>query len=104
MGRTGAGLYLSQAAEMTVWFYANQILQALSQIHTSFFFCISALGPHVGHFPSCFKSIMSDRTVSLISPWLVLAEGCGHHRDALLRKTRISPARPNLHLLLLCPN
>lgn len=38
MGYTGAGLYLSQAAEMTVWFYSNQILQGLSQIHTSFFF------------------------------------------------------------------
>ena len=38
MGRSGAGLYLSQAVEMTVWFYANHILQGLSQIHTSFFF------------------------------------------------------------------
>lgn len=38
MGRTGAGLCLSQAAEMTVWLYANQILQGLSQIHTRFFF------------------------------------------------------------------
>lgn len=37
MGCTRAGLYLSQAAETTVWFYANQILQGLSQIHTSFF-------------------------------------------------------------------
>lgn len=37
MGCTGAGLYLSQAAEMTVWFYSNQILQGLSQIHTSCF-------------------------------------------------------------------
>lgn len=38
MGYTRAGLYLSQAAEMTVWFYSNQILMGLSQIHTSFFF------------------------------------------------------------------
>lgn len=38
MGRTGAGLYLSQAATMTVWLYANQILQGLSRIHTSFSF------------------------------------------------------------------
>lgn len=38
MGHTGAGLYLSQDAEMTVWFYANQILQGFSQIHTRFFF------------------------------------------------------------------
>lgn len=30
MGHTGAGLYLLQAAEMTVWFYANQIVLGLS--------------------------------------------------------------------------
>lgn len=67
---------------------------------------ISALGPHISclTFPSCCQGIVSDRTVSLLSPWLVLAGGCRHCTDALFRKTGISPVRPILHLLLLCPN
>lgn len=58
-------------------------------------YCVPALGPHISRFtfPSCFKGIVSDRTMLLISPWLVLAERCRHYTDTLFHKTRISPAR-----------
>jgi len=56
MGCTGAGLDLSQAAKMTVWFYANQILQELSQIHTSFFFFYICLG--TSHQPFYFSILI----------------------------------------------
>lgn len=58
-------------------------------------YCVPALGPHISRFtiPSCFKGIVSDRTMLLISPSLILAEGCRHYTDTLFRKTRISPAR-----------
>lgn len=90
---TRAGLYLSQAAEMTVWFYANQILQGLSQIHTSFFFV--SLPGDLASAALFFHPVLKG--LCLAGPRHLFHLGSSSRRAAgtagvqIFHKTRVSP-------------